>query len=47
MGHVASVATEIGQLGQALSGNILAWGAAAIGLAVAAAGVMWVKRLLS
>ncbi len=45
--RMMTVATEIQQIGSALDADILAWGAAAIGLAIAAAAVAWVKQLLS
>jgi hypothetical protein len=37
---------QINHLGRALQGDVIAWGAAAIGLAVIAAAAMWVIRLL-
>lgn len=40
------MATEIQQLGQALAGDVLAWGSAAIGIALVAMVVLWVARLL-
>lgn len=40
-------ANQIQSIGQTLQGDLIAWGAAAIGLAVVAAGVKWVLRLLS
>ncbi len=40
-------ATAIQTIGQALAGDLVAWGAAAITLAVVAAGVKWIMRLLS
>lgn len=43
---MATVATDLQQLGNALSGDILAWGTAVIGIALTASAVMWVFRLL-
>lgn len=40
-------ATAIQTIGQTLQGDLIAWGAAAIGIAVIAAGVKWIMRLLS
>lgn len=39
-------AQNITQIGNALAGDLLAWGAAAIAIAVVAAGAMWILRLL-
>lgn len=39
-------AQQINQLGHILASDILAWGAAAIGIAVVAAAAMWVMRVL-
>lgn len=44
--RMMTVASEIQSLADALSGDVLLWGAAAIGLSIAAAAVMWVKRLM-
>ena len=38
-------AHQINQLGQTLANDILAWGTAAIGIAVVAAAAMWVIRV--
>ena len=40
-------ATAIQTIGQTLQADLIAWGAAAIGLAIVAAGVKWIMRLLS
>ena len=45
--RMMTVATEIQSLSDALNADILAWGAAAIGLAIAAAAVAWVKSILA
>ena len=39
-------ANQIHQLGQTLANDVLAWGTAAIGIAVIAAAAMWVMRVL-
>ena len=39
-------AHQINQLGHALANDMIAWGAAAIGIAVVAAAAMWVIRVL-
>ena len=39
-------ATQINNLGAVLQADMLAWGAAAIGIAVVAAAAMWVIRVL-
>ena len=39
-------ASAIHDVGQALVGDLVAWGAAAIALAVVVAGVKWIMRLL-
>lgn len=44
--RMMTVATEIQSLADALSGDVLLWGAAAIGVSIAAATVLWVKRLM-
>lgn len=41
-----SVAEEIQQLGNALRADVIAWGVAAVGLAIAVSAAMWVMRLL-
>ena len=40
-------AAQIQAIGNTLAGDLAAWGAAAIGLALVAAGVKWIMRLLS
>ena len=42
----ATVATDLHQLGQALSADLIGWGAAVIGVALTASAVMWVLRLI-
>ena len=37
---------QVNQLGHALQGDILAWGAAAIGIAIVAATALWIMRLV-
>lgn len=44
--RMMTVATEIQSLSDALNADVILWGTAAIGLSIAAAAVMWVKRLL-
>ena len=39
-------AQQIHSIGNALATDLVAWGTAAIGLAVVAAGVAWIVRLL-
>ena len=39
-------AQKITQMGNALAGDLLAWGAAAIGIAMVAAAAMWILRLV-
>ena len=43
---LATVATDLQQLGQALAADIIGWGAAVIGIALTASEVMWVLRLM-
>ena len=43
---LATVATDLQQLGNALSADIIGWGAAVIGIALTASAVIWVMRLL-
>ena len=43
---LATVATDLKQLGQALSADLVGWGAAVIGIALTASAVIWVLRLL-
>jgi len=40
-------ANAIATIGQTLQTDLIAWGAAAIGLAIVAAGVRWIMRLLA
>ena len=40
-------ASQIQSIGNALASDLVAWGIAAIGLAVVAAGVKWIMRLLA
>lgn len=42
----ATVATDLTQLGNALSADIAGWGAAVIGVALTAMAVTWVLRLI-
>lgn len=43
--RMATVATDLNQLGSALDADIQAWGGAVIGVALAAMAVIWVMRL--
>ena len=43
---LASVATDLHQLGQALAADVIGWGAAVIGIALTASAVIWVLRLV-
>ena len=43
---LATVATDLQQLGIALSADIMGWGAAVIGVALSAMAVIWVLRLV-
>jgi hypothetical protein len=43
---LATVATDLHQLGQALSADIIGWGAAVIGVALTAMAVVWIIRLV-
>jgi hypothetical protein len=43
---LATVATDLQQLGQALAADVIAWGAAVLGIALTASAVIWVLRLL-
>ncbi|MEW6543825.1 MAG: hypothetical protein AB1411_09475 [Nitrospirota bacterium] len=40
-------ASAITTIGQTLTADLMAWGAAALALAVVVAGVKWIMRLLS
>jgi hypothetical protein len=42
----ATVATDLHQLGNALSADLIGWGAAVIGIALTASAVIWVLRLM-
>jgi hypothetical protein len=43
---LSTVATDLQQLGQALSADLIGWGAAVIGVALTASAVIWVLRLM-
>jgi hypothetical protein len=43
---LATVATDLHQLGNALSADVIGWGAAVIGIALTASAVIWVLRLM-
>ena len=43
---LASVATDLHQLGQALSADLIGWGTAVIGVALTAMAVVWIIRLV-
>ena len=43
---LASVATDLQQLGQALAADLIGWGAAVLGIALTASAVLWVLRLI-
>ncbi len=43
---LATVATDLQQLGNALSADLIGWGAAVIGVALTASAVIWVLRLM-
>ncbi len=43
---LASVATDLHQLGQTLAADLIGWGAAVIGVALTASAVIWVLRLI-
>ena len=43
---LATVATDLHQLGQALAADVIGWGAAVIGVALTASAVIWVLRLM-
>ena len=43
---LATVATDLKQLGTALSADLVGWGAAVIGFALTASAVIWVLRLM-
>ena len=43
---LATVATDLHQLGNALAADVIGWGAAVLGLALTASAVIWILRLL-
>ncbi|HSL03734.1 MAG TPA: hypothetical protein VK901_09375 [Nitrospiraceae bacterium] len=43
---LATVATDLHQLGQVLSADLIGWGAAVLGIALTASAVIWVLRLM-
>ena len=43
---LATVSTDLHQLGQALAADVIGWGAAVIGIALTASAVIWVLRLM-
>ena len=43
---LATVATDLHQLGNALAADLVGWGAAVIGVALTASAVIWVLRLM-
>ncbi len=43
---IATVATDLHQLGNALAADVIGWGAAVIGIALTASAVIWILRLL-
>lgn len=43
---LATVATDLNQLGAALSADLIGWGAAVLGIALTASAVIWVLRLV-
>ena len=43
---LATVATDLHQLGNALAADVVGWGAAVIGIALTASAVIWVLRLI-
>ena len=43
---LATVATDLHQLGQALAADLIGWGAAVLGIALTASAVIWVLRLI-
>ncbi|MEO5955985.1 MAG: hypothetical protein ABIR36_09895 [Nitrospiraceae bacterium] len=44
--RLATVATDLAQLGTALTADIIGWGAAVIGVALTSMAVVWVLRLV-
>ena len=43
---LATVASDLHQLGQALTADLIGWGAGVIGVALTASAVIWVLRLI-
>ena len=43
---LATVASDLHQLGNALAADIVGWGAAVIGIALTASAVIWILRLI-
>jgi len=43
---LATVATDLQQLGQALAADLIGWGTAVIGIALTASAVIWILRLV-
>ena len=43
---LADVASDLNTLGTALSADLVAWGSAVIGVALTAAAVIWVMRMM-
>ena len=43
---LATVATDLQQLGHALAEDIIGWGTAVLGIALTASAVLWVLRLM-
>ena len=43
---IATVATDLHQLGTALAADVIGWGAAVLGLALTASAVLWILRLI-
>ena len=43
---IATVATDLHQLGNALAADVIGWGAAVLGLALTASAVLWILRLI-
>ena len=43
---LATVATDLQQLGNALATDVVGWGTAVIGIALTASAVIWVLRLI-
>ena len=43
---LATVATDLHELGNALAADVIGWGAAVLGLALTASAVLWILRLI-